>query len=116
MRIVDVVLPTSLSDVRNSRLAGLSSGKLKRPTAVRSLAPSDTATPLSKVTEYAPGLACSLAWSRMLEYTTPASTEDGETLIGSVTGMIGISPLAPAQPVPEICVRPKPRTPLARHS
>ena len=49
MTMLESVLPTSLSEVRNSRLAGLSAGNSNRPTAVRAVAPRFTTTPLSRV-------------------------------------------------------------------
>ncbi len=64
--MLESVLPTSLSEVRNSRLAGLSAGNWNCPTAVREVAPRSTTTPLSSVSRYAPGLADSRLWSSTL--------------------------------------------------
>jgi hypothetical protein len=54
-------------------------------------------------------VAVSLACEKLLAYTASVVSADGDELTVPMCGMNGMSPEAPAQPVPDRWVRLKPR-------
>jgi hypothetical protein len=60
-------------------------------------------------------LAVSLAWENVLAYTSSLASVCGEVVTAPAYGKMGMSPEPPAQPVPDMWVRLKPRMRVASY-
>ena len=104
-------LPFSEFDVRKSRFAAWSAGKVNSPTPARVVTARSVFTPEASVDRVAAGLGHLVRVAKLLAYFASVVSAVGEESTVPTYGMIGTSPAAPGlQPAPLTWVRLKPRT------